>query len=198
MTLELGLSDADIRPALRSWLTAKHACEADTVYLEELGICQGQARLDVAVVNGKLHGYEIKSDRDSLRRLINQAIIYNRVVDRATLVAGERHLSKALGLLPDWWGVLCVESKSCNSRFKTVRRGRQNPGRDPRSIVELLWFDDAIALLEQRDAARGVRCKSRRVVWDRVCENFDVDEIAAAVRTHLKARSTPRVVPPPL
>ena len=35
--------------------------------VEELGVCRGRVRVDVAVVNGTLHGYEIKSDRDSLR-----------------------------------------------------------------------------------------------------------------------------------
>jgi hypothetical protein len=57
-------------------------------------------------------------------------------------------------------------------------------------LVELLWFDDAIGLLEGRDVARGVRGKPRRFVWDRVCEHFSVDEIASAVRTQLKARTT--------
>lgn len=46
-----------------------------------------------------------------------------------------------------------------------------------------------MALLEERDAARGVRGKSRRIVWDRVCDRFDVDEIAAAVRARLKTRA---------
>ena len=57
-------------------------------------------------------------------------------------------------------------------------------------MVELLWFNDAIALLEERNVARGVRGKPRRIVWDRVCEHFNVDEIAAAVRAQLKARAT--------
>jgi hypothetical protein len=43
--------------------------------------------------------------------------------------------------------------------------------------------------LEQRDAARGVRGKPRPVVWDRVCEHFGVEEIAAAVRSRLKVRA---------
>jgi hypothetical protein len=46
------LGDEDIRPALRSHLLAKHAPEAETVVLEELGICCGQVRVDLAVVNG--------------------------------------------------------------------------------------------------------------------------------------------------
>jgi hypothetical protein len=184
------LRDADIRPALRSNLLDKHADQLDTAIFEELGICRGRVRVDVAVVNGTFHGYEIKSDRDSLRRLDVQADVYGKVLDRATLVVGERHLSDALDLLPAWWGVLLIHPAASGPRFRTVRRGRKNPRKDPRSLVELLWLEDALALLETRNIARGVRGKPRWFVWDRICEHFGVDEIAAAVRAQLKARAT--------
>ena len=183
------LGDAEIRPALRSHLQAKHSHDAETVVIEELGICCGQVRVDLAVVNGFLHGYEIKSDRDSLRRLSSQVDLYSRVLDQATFVTGERHLSEAMEIVPFWWGILRIEPTSRSPLFKTERRGRRNPCRDPRSLVKLLWLDDAIALLELYNVARGVRGKPRRLVWDRICESFDVDEIAAAVRGRLKARA---------
>jgi len=193
---ERALRDSDIRPALRAWLKVKHAREADTIVLEELGVCRGKVRVDLAVVNGLLHGYEIKSDCDSLRRLVAQEELYSRVLDRATLVVGERHLPEALEMVPTWWEILRIEPVSGLPRFKTVRQGRRNPGQDPRSLVELLWLEDAVALLEQRNATRGIKGKPRRVVWDRVCEHFDIDEIGTAVRTHLKARVTPQVLQP--
>jgi hypothetical protein len=183
------LGDADIRPALRARLRAKHAHDGDTAIIDELGVCRGQVRIDLAVVNGLLHGYEIKSDRDSLRRLDGQVDLYSKVLDRATLVVGDRHLEEALGMIPMWWGVVGVRSTSRGPRFKTVRRERMNPGKDPRALVELLWLDEAMALLVRQEAARGVRGKPRRFVWDRVCECLNVDEIAAAVRAHLKARA---------
>ena len=181
--------DAQIRRALHSWLLVKHAAEADTVVIDELGVCRGQARIDVAVVNGRFHGYEIKSDRDSLRRLDGQVDMYSKVLDRATIVVGNRHFAETLSAVPRWWGVLRFESGPNGPRFKAVRPGRNNPRRDPRSLVELVWLDDAIALLTQRNAARGVRGKPRRIVWDRVCEHFETHEIAASVRAQLKARA---------
>ncbi len=185
----IALADADVRPALRVHLWTKHAREPDTVVIEEFGLCRGQVRVDLAVVNGLLHGYEIKSDRDSLRRLAGQADFYGRVFDRATLVAGRRHLAGALDIVPAWWGVLRIDPGPRGPRFTTLRRGRKNPRRDPRSLVELLGLDDAIALLARHDVARGVRGKPRRIVWDRVCEHLDFDEIADTVRAMLKARA---------
>jgi hypothetical protein len=183
------LGDTDLRVALRPHLLAEHASEPDTVVIEELGLCRGQVRVDIAVVNGLLHGVEIKSDRDSLRRLAAQADIYSRIFDRATLVVGRSHLVDALEIIPAWWRVLRSVAGQDGPRFKVVRRGRKNPSRDPRYLVELLWLDEAIEFLEQRDAARGVRGKPRHVVWDRICDSFEVEEIATAVRAKLKLRA---------
>ena len=186
--LDTALGDAEVRPALRSLLRSEHAGEEDSVFIEELGLCGGQVRIDLAVVNGRLHGYEIKSDRDTLERLDRQLEIYNRVLDRATLVVGERHLDQAKASLPGWWGLLRIEASPAGPRFTTIRRGRRNPQRNARTLAELLWRDEALAFLDRRDGARGVKCKPRYAVWDRLCEHFNLEEIAAEVRRCLKAR----------
>ncbi len=85
--------------------------------------------------------------------------------------------------------LLRTDASADGIRLRTIRRARKNPSRDSRSLAELLWLDDAMALLEQREATRGVRGKPRRMVWDRVCETFDLDEVASAVRMRLKART---------
>jgi hypothetical protein len=175
---------------------AEHAAEEDSLFVEELGFCRGQVRIDLAVVNGQLHGYEIKSDRDTLERLDRQLEIYNQVLDLATLVVGERHLGAARALVPGWWGLLRVDEVTDGPRFTVIRRGKRNPRRHARTLVELLWRDEALALLESRDAARGVRSKPRAAVWDRLCEHFDVEEIAAEVRRCLKARQVHRGLEP--
>ncbi len=184
------LGDKAIRPALRSKLLRELHDRSDTVLIEELGLCRGQVRMDIAVVDGSLHGYEIKSNRDTLRRLPTQVDLYGKVLDQATLVVGDRLLAAALNALPPWWGVLLVQQTPHGCVFTTVREAGQNPSRDPRALVELLWFERAVALLEQCNAARGVRSKPRRAVWDRICEIVGTDEIAAAVRAGLKARAT--------
>ena len=187
-----GLNDPRIRASLREHLDAQHSGKPDTVIIDELGICQGRTRVDVAVVNGLLHGYEIKSDHDSLLRLAEQAVRYGKVFDRATLVIGTRHEVTAPSLVPDWWAVMRVAVHAGKLRFRTLRRGRKNPAQDPRALVELLWLSDAIELLEQRNAARGLRGKPRRLVWDRICEELSPAEISAEVRKQLKARSARR------
>ena len=190
------LSDPEIRAALRSLLLAQSADEK-TVVIEELGICRGRTRIDMAVVNGGIHGYEIKSDRDSLRRLRKQVEIYNKVVAKATLVIGCAHLEESLALVPDWWGVMQAETTSGQVQFETVRTAGANPRIEIRSLVELLWRDTAISLLDQKGATRGVRSKPRRIVWDRICEQFEKHEIAVAVCDQLRFRVMSEGLQPP-
>jgi len=57
------MHDAAIRSALRATLEAEHANE-EALVLDELGLCRGRARVDMAVVTGALNGYEIKGDYD--------------------------------------------------------------------------------------------------------------------------------------
>ena len=188
--------DRAIRKALKPRLIAEQT-HADTVLFEELGLCRGLVRADIAVVNGSLHGYEIKSDLDSLRRLRNQVDVYSKVLDYATLVVGDRLLGEAVKVIPESWGVLHAHLGADDLEFKTIRNAGQNPDRDPRALAELLWFEEAIALLQKFDALRGVRGKPRRILWDRISERVRIEDVAAAVRDALKSRAIREVVQPP-
>jgi hypothetical protein len=196
--VKVGIGDRAIRTALKRRLVAEQThTDADTVLFEELGLCRGLVRADIALVNGSLHGYEIKSDLDSLRRLRNQVDVYSKVLDYATLVVGDRLLNEAVKVIPESWGVLHAHLVEDDLEFETIRNSRQNSDRDPRALAELLWFEEAIALLEKFDALRGVRGKPRRILWDRISERVRIEDIAAAVRGALKLRASCEVVQSP-
>ena len=189
------LGDPEIREALRAYITFHNSRETDII--DELGLCCGKVRVDLVVVNDKLRGYEIKSDKDTLDRLPRQINIYDKVLDEATIVVGRRHLESAEKIVPNWWGLLLCETNSKGIHFKTYRQGNENPGKDSRALVELLWSNEAINLLENKNAAYGVRSKPRKYIWDRVCECFKLEEIATEVRTVLKTRAMTRAYSQP-
>ncbi len=167
--------------------------EDGAIILDELGLCRGQVRADVMAVNGVLHGFEIKSERDSLKRLPMQVAMYSGVVDRASLVAAERHVARATQIVPDWWEIkVPVATRSGETRLKVKRRGRKNPAVNPRELVELLWYDQALALLRAHGAERGVAGKSREALWNRICERVPLRDIQAAVRNALKTHPAAR------
>jgi hypothetical protein len=177
--------DADVRALLKEQLAAIHA-GTGTLILEELGLCQGNVRVDVAAVNAELAGFEIKSPSDTLARWPNQQQLYSRVVDRAWLVAPIRTIEKAQ--LPDWWGQIAVFDELDRLALRILRPAAPNPIRDKLSIAKLLWRDEALELLRDAGCARGVMTRSRTVVWRRVAEAVDIDHLRAAVRAALMRR----------
>lgn len=183
------MRDRDVRRALHEELAREHADELEqTLFVDELGLC-GEVRVDVAVVNGSLSGYELKSERDTLRRLPNQVAFYSRVLDFATLVVAESHLKGARELIAPWWGLTLARAHGGEVILEHVKEPEFNVSVDPMSIAQLLWRDEALAELAARGLDRGVRTKPRWVVWSRLVEAVDRDELRAAVRDRLKDRS---------
>ena len=177
--------DPDVRALLKQYLEALHT-GTDTLVMEELGLCQGDVRIDVASVNGELSGFEIKSPSDTLARWPKQRRIYSKVVDRAWLVAPGPKLDAARA--PDWWGQIAVFDLDDRIGLRIVKPAGHNPKLDPLSIAKLLWRDEAIDLLKKSGRARGVMTKSRRLVWERVIEAIALDQLRDAVRAALRQR----------
>ncbi|MEP6782506.1 MAG: sce7726 family protein [Acidobacteriota bacterium] len=177
--------DPEVRALLRQYLHAIHK-HTDTVVLEELGLCQGDVRVDVASVNREFSGFEIKSPSDTLARFPKQRRIYSRVVDRAWLVAPIKTLEKAQ--TPQWWGQIAVFDSDDKLALRVIRPSALNPSVDALSIAKLLWHDEAIAALKRAGHARGVMSKSRKFAWDRIVEMMPLEDLRATLRAALKNR----------
>jgi hypothetical protein len=178
--------DADIRQILSAHLREQHCSDASTVFRDELGICAGKARVDFAVINGELSGYEIKSDQDSLGRLPRQVESYSRVLDRATLVTTERHLERASRIIPEWWGIILTPSNS--TKLQVLRESELSPNLDAFSIAQLLWRDEALQELKIRGAARGLSNRARHYVWRALIAEIEIDELRVITRRQLTER----------
>jgi hypothetical protein len=184
------MRDYDVRNALHLIELSTHQGERDTMVIDELGLSHGEALVDVAVINGKIHGYEIKSERDTLTRLPRQEPIYSAVLDLATLVVAEIHLKRAAEMVPGWWALkVAHQVKGGPIEFETVRQGEQNPNPDPSEIVKFLWREEALMLLEEMGGAKGVRGKSRFLLYDRICQLLSLEDICEKVRFTLKRRA---------
>jgi hypothetical protein len=147
-------------------------------------------RADVAVIGDVTWLFEIKSGRDSLRRLRRQSEAFARVGERCVLVAAERHLAGAVERLPAWWGVIEVlEGRSVTLRWH--RSAAPNPATDRRTLLLMLRKQEAevaLKLLDGQDKA-GRRRMSLLAELDRRLDN---DAIAECVRTALARRSSER------
>lgn len=181
--------DGDVRSLLKRHLAECHA-STPTRILDELGLCEGDVRVDVATINGELSGFEIKSPADSLARWPKQRRVYSKVLDRAWLVATEKSLDAAKP--PAWWGLIRIVETPKQLGIRVWREAQPNPSPDALAIAQLLWHAEALGVLERRGLARGVRSKRRAFAWQRMVETLSLDAIRAEVRDALQARPIDR------
>src|SRR5262245_2923125 len=121
-------TDIDIRTALHTKKLNRLRSSQDVLIVDELGLAHAKSRVDVAVINGCLHGYEIKSAQDTLARLPAQMATYRETLERLTVVCASKHIEGVLRLAPDWSGVTEVRQGSRGSiHFLSVRRPIRNP-----------------------------------------------------------------------
>lgn len=176
-------NDKIIRAALKAELEKLHAGDDKVRIVEEFGIEHGAIRIDIAVVNGLLHGYEIKSDRDTLLRLPEQMDAYNSVFDQVTLVVGKQHLYDAINLVPDWWGITIAKFSSDGLVvLNRIRQAANNAQQRGISIARLLWRSEALQILEEAGKADGLRSKPRELIYERLCTVLDLPRLEEKVR----------------
>ncbi|WP_164215210.1 sce7726 family protein [Virgibacillus sp. YIM 98842] len=182
--------DKDIRKILIKNFTGIQAYMSDTstVVVNELDVCFGAARIDLAVVNGQLHGYEIKSEKDTLARLPAQIEIYNKVFDTLTLVVSENHYPRAMKMIPEWWGVLCVRKKEGSLTVETIREASINNKIEPLHLTQFLWKNELLELLEQSNVIKGIKSKTRIQLGRMVTKKVSEEHLFEFVRNKLKTR----------
>jgi hypothetical protein len=184
--------DAEVRAALHGLLATEHAHElAHTRIVNELDLC-GMVRVDVAVLNGQFAGYELKSAQDTLKRLPTQVRVYSQVLDLATLVVAESHLSHAKLLIPAWWGIVVARAGASVS-LERDRAATWNEGVDPSALVRLLWRDELVQELALIGIDRGMRASTRAALATRLVAALPVERLREIVRDRVKQRAGWRV-----
>jgi hypothetical protein len=181
--------DRDIREALRRYLKLAFAGDPTALILEELGVCNGSFRIDMAVINGELKAFEIKSDQDTLERLPAQSSAYCKVFNTVSIVVGPRYLEKVDVSVPNWWGIILAQHKGDEfPKLSVVRRETLNPQQDPLAMAQLLWRDEALSLLKACNLDKGLHSRPRHYLWDALAQRLSLQDLGELVRQKLKAR----------
>lgn len=187
--VDTNMRDIDVRTAVHEKVLKKYHLDSKTVVVDELCLNSGATRIDIAVINGVLHGFELKSKKDNLLRLPAQVSHYSSVLDKVTLVVDESHLKKSIDIIPAWWGVKMVATNSQgNIKITNIRRAFANPDVDSSALIKLLWKDECLVLLDKLNMSKGNRAKSRFELWDIISSNASLSFIKREVKHCLKQR----------
>lgn len=183
------LKDTDIRNVLFESLKEEYKNHDSTKIVNEMGVLHGKSRVDIAVINGMLHGYEIKSESDNLLRLPSQVIDYNLVFERMTIVTQRKYLKEVRHLIPQWWGIILVtRDKNGELKLNRLRKSRVNPKENSLALSTLLWRDEAVEVLKEKDLQKGYLSKSKKILYQRISDHVPYSELKVMVSEKLRER----------
>lgn len=182
------LTDFDIRNSLINQIK-KDNHKKNYRILEELVICDGSSRIDIAVANGKLLGYEIKSDYDTLDRLDNQIKYYNKTFENITIIVGKKFEQVILEYVPTYWGVsVAYRNKFGNVTIKRIRASKVNKNLSKPHLLDLLWNHEIKLLLKQYNIT-GYSREKRAGLKNMAIENLSLNDIKKYTIKQLKTRT---------
>lgn len=185
------LNDLKVRELLLKELNAKYAGRNDTRIINELGLDFGASRVDVAVVNGIMHGYEIKSDLDNLNRLPRQIKYYNKAFERMTIVVSRKYLYEVKEMIPKWWGIKIISADK--SRLIEIRKGRRVSTQDPEIIIKLLWKKELECLIDHLGLSKSLKKMRKKQLLSYLQEEAEFNVIKSYVYEVLKQRKNWRL-----
>lgn len=183
------LNDQDIRTYLLSNFVRQFRGQSDTLLVQEMGLCRGQSRIDLAIINGIIHGIEIKSDLDTIERLERQVEIYGKILDKVTLYVGNKLIDSALKVIPSWWGVVLIyKNQSGEINLRNLRKPRMNKYQDSFEILQLLWKEEALQLIDEIGMHGKYTNKSRDIIFASIEQCLSLKKIREYTRKILKKR----------
>lgn len=189
------MNEKDLRRAILVRLPRLIRAPHTSRVIEELEICGGRARADIAVIADALIGIEIKSPKDSTQRLAHQARHYSSCFDYVVLVVDRTLAADARKVIPSWWGMVVISGDDARATYTLRRKPRRNRQADAESALELLWRDELSALHAALVGAKAPSRKSKRDIRNALLKLVPVARLRSESTRILRERADWRARP---
>ena len=163
--------------------------------VEEMEVCSGRARIDLAVIGDHLIGIEIKGPKDDVSRLPGQVRAYSECFDLVVLVVHEDLAQKASALIPAWWGLVIGAQKDGRIRYRFERRPAPNPDLNLEKLLALLWREEIDALLSDLLGTVAKPRATKRTIRAELLSQIDATILRHASLQKLRERTEWRHTP---
>lgn len=105
----------------------------------------GERKVDLAILNGTASAYEVKSERDSLSRLVKQLAAYSQVFAKVYVIAAESHVGAVLDVAPEHVGLLRLNTRH---QISSVRQATDRTDQTlPAAIFDSIRIHEARMIL---------------------------------------------------
>ncbi|HAO09378.1 sce7726 family protein [Chryseobacterium sp. APV1] len=177
------MKDLCIRKLLKEKELVSYINDNKSKVVDELNLPVAKARIDIAVINGAFHGYEIKSASDTLQRLPSQIEAYTKVFDYLSIVTEKKYSKKILEFIPKFIGLI----ECCENDITIIRKPKLNKNKDGFFIAKLLWRNEIIDILTEYQIP--FKKKDRNwILCEILSSNLDIKILSNNVREKLKNR----------
>jgi hypothetical protein len=180
------MKDPCIRQLLKKTELIDFYGDINSKVVEELSLPIAGARIDIAVINGSLYGYEIKSASDNLLRLPSQMEAYLKVFDYISIATEEQHLEHVLEKLPEEIGVILCDEKGPRKITK-IREPQLNSKKEAFYIAKLLWREEIFECLTKHQISFNKKDRNW-LLCEALAANLNIDVLSEDVRETLKNR----------
>ncbi|MEJ7580605.1 sce7726 family protein [Acinetobacter baumannii] len=189
------LGPNDIRTALRNWVYKKFELKQNDILINELGFWNKDPestvdcsfRADLALANGRLVGFEIKSQKDSLKRWTSQMMAYNNVFDEIWLCSHGKHLHRALHITDKHIGVLAVDD---SGSITVVRYAAENTKLNFYDLSGLLWKEELLAFAALNNIIEVKSRMTKNEIRDILSKCSSVNKLKPYLLQKLKERKS--------
>ncbi|SOF01740.1 hypothetical protein SAMN05446635_9847 [Burkholderia sp. OK233] len=193
--IPLEISERFLRDFIKVQLPRLVRSRTQALLVEEMEVCLGRARVDLAVIADRLIGIEIKGPKDDVTRLPGQVQAYSKCFDRVVLVVHESLVEKARPLIPAWWGVVVSSQRDGEFAYWFERRPRPNPSPDMDAVLSLLWRDEIDGMLADLLGTIPKPRATKKTIRSELLEGVDLATLHAASLNRLRNRNDWRGVP---
>lgn len=180
------IDEAALKAAVIDRLIATRHADDNSVIVTEMTVANWSRRADVVLANGRLWGFEIKSDLDTLTRLKGQLETFTKYFEKFVLVLAERFVEEMLETIPDGVGLWSAD-KLGNLTQKIAPKQTQL---SPEAYISLMTVTELRKLL----ACNGHKTDKNyhRSVLASDAIQLPIKDIASAAREAVKARHRDR------
>jgi len=157
--------------------------------LNEVRVNNGLAIADLVSVGTKSsHCYEIKSDRDKISRVLDQAKYFDIVFSKISLITTSAQCEKALNAIPPYWGIIIV-SDTPKEKVHYLRKASVSPLFSEHKALLTLWRDELLGILLMKDIIEKSTKKSSRIeLINILCSNLSTTEVCKSMSNCLFSR----------
>lgn len=178
-----------ILEALHAKFSREPSIHKTNLIVQELGIEHSKSVIDLAVINDKIHGFEIKSAQDNLCRLDRQLDTYSRNLENLTFVAASKHIGRLEEKLPLWCGIYEVtDGNSDTLKFRIIRKSKLNPEVQVYFVAHLLWKHEAIKILSELNMPYKIGNLNRKALYRIISNELSLQELTCFIKRFMLNR----------